>query len=132
MRRQQHRYARDGFGFWLAIEKATGRPVGQAGVLSHEVDGKSEIGLGYMLDRPFWGRGFATEAAVAGRDYVFDILGHSKLLCLVRPENEPSLAVALRLGMTVHGCTQYAGFTHLIFALSRAEHQRLRAATPGP
>ena len=131
LRRQQYRYARDGFGFWLVIEKDTGRPVGQAGVLLHEVDGKSGVGLGYMLDRSFWGHGFAIETAAASRDYAFNILGQPKLLCLVRPENEPSRAVARQLGMTVRGCTQYAGFTHLFFALSRAEHQRLRPPTPG-
>jgi RimJ/RimL family protein N-acetyltransferase len=131
VRRQQHRYARDGFGFWLAIEKATGSPIGQAGVLLHEVEGKSEIGLGYMLDRPFWARGFATEAAAASRDYVFDTLGRSRLLCLVRPENEPSRAVAQRLGMAVNGCTKYAGFTHLVFTLSRGAHQRQPSLPPG-
>jgi len=124
LRRQQHRYARNGFGFWLVLEKATGRPVGQAGLILQEVEGKSEVGVGYMLHRPFWGRGLATEAAAAGRDHAFDTLGCSKLLCLVRPENDPSQAVARRLGMTERGRTEYAGFEHLIFALDRVATSR--------
>lgn len=32
IKRQEERYARDGFGFWLAVSKATGLPVGQAGL----------------------------------------------------------------------------------------------------
>ncbi len=42
---QRERYARDGFGFWLALERAVGLPVGQAGVLSTEVDGVHEAAL---------------------------------------------------------------------------------------
>jgi len=33
IRRQQERYARHGVGYWVAIEKATNQPVGQAGLL---------------------------------------------------------------------------------------------------
>lgn len=119
LRRQLFRYARYGFGFWLVIEKATNRPVGQAGVLLQEVEGKSQVGLGYMLDRPFWGRGFALESAVACRDYVFDKLRRSRLWCLVRPENVASLSVARRLGLVVCGSTQYDGFTHRVFTANR-------------
>lgn len=123
LRRQQERYARYGFGFWLAIEKATGRPVGQAGILMQDVEGRQEICLGYMLDRGFWGLGLATEAAAASCDYVFDTLGEAELLCLVRPENQPSQAVARRLGMALRGRTQYIGFPHLVFALGRDQHR---------
>ena len=34
IRRQQQRYARDGHGYWLAVEKASGQPVGQVGLLT--------------------------------------------------------------------------------------------------
>jgi RimJ/RimL family protein N-acetyltransferase len=115
VRWQQQRYARHGFGFWLAIEKATRRPVGQIGPLLHEIDGQAEIGLGYMLDLSCWGRGLATEAAAASRDYVTDKLGRSRVLCLVRPENDPSRAVAGRLGMVPVSRTDHAGFPHLVF-----------------
>ncbi len=75
VRWQQERYARHGHGYWLAIEKATGQPVGQAGLLTLVIDGVQEAALGYIVHRPFWRRGFAVEAAAASRDYAFETLG---------------------------------------------------------
>lgn len=49
VRRQQEPYARDGHGYWLALDRVTGRPLGQAGVLTLEVDGIEEVGLGYLI-----------------------------------------------------------------------------------
>ena len=119
VRRQRERYTRDGYGYWLAIERATGRPVGQAGLLAMEVDGVEEAALGYIIHRPFWRRGFAAEAAAATLDYAFGTLGKARVIAPIRPENEPSLAVARKLGMEAERPTSFAGFEHLIFAVSR-------------
>jgi RimJ/RimL family protein N-acetyltransferase len=118
IRRQQQRYARHGFGFWLAVEKDTGRPAGQVGLMVQSLQGSDAVGLGYMLHRPFWGRGLATEGAVACRDYLFGRLGYQgDLVCLARPENATSQAVARRLAMFPDGTTIYGGFTHRVFRL---------------
>ena len=47
VKRQQARYAKDGIGYWLVLEKSSGRPVGQAGLLLQTVDDREEVGLGY-------------------------------------------------------------------------------------
>src|SRR5882762_1010613 len=52
IRKSQERYARDGFGYWLALDKAGGQPIGQAGLLRQEVDGVTETGIGYIIHRP--------------------------------------------------------------------------------
>jgi RimJ/RimL family protein N-acetyltransferase len=114
IKRQQLRYAEDGVGYWLMLDKTTQQPVGQAGLLVLKVDGVREMGLGYILHREFWRMGYATEAAQASRDYGFR-LGHRRIVALVRPENLPSHAVARRLGMQVEKQTHYAYFDHLVF-----------------
>ncbi|HEU5327768.1 MAG TPA: GNAT family N-acetyltransferase [Thermomicrobiales bacterium] len=119
--RQQARYAQDGFGYWLVVERATGQPVGQAGLLALTVDGRADTALGYILHRPCWGRGFATEAGAACLDYAFTTLGQPRVIAPIRPENTPSRAVAARLGLREGPATFYAGFTHLIFAITQAE-----------
>ena len=126
--RQEARYARHGHGYWLALDKATGQPVGQAGLLLQEVDGIEEPGLGYIIDRPFWRRRFATEAATAIPDYAFDTLGKPRLITLIRPENEPSQRVALEIGMKLEKRTMFAGFEHLLFSMSRTGREA-QAAT---
>lgn len=113
--RHQERYARDGYGYWLVVEKATGKPIGQAGLLKQEVDGAIETGIGYIIHRSYWGRGFATEAAGACRDFAFEKLGMDRLIVLVRPENVVSLRVARKIGGLVERETMYAGYPHAIF-----------------
>jgi len=120
IQRQLTRYTKDGAGYWLALEKNSGRPVGQAGLLAMQVDGADEIGLGYMMHRPFWRMGYATEAAQASRDYGFSKLGKKRIVALVRPENLPSLGVVEKLRMKLEKRTHYADFEHLVFVAQAA------------
>jgi RimJ/RimL family protein N-acetyltransferase len=114
---QQKRYARDGCGYWLAIRRDTGDPVGQAGVLMLDWSGEPRPALGYMIHRPFWRTGYATEAARACCEFVWNALRQKTVYTLIRPENEPSMAVALRLGMTAGEHIEYYGFEHVVFRL---------------
>ena len=115
IRRHQERYAHDGYGYWLALDKVSGQPIGQAGLLAQEVDGVEETGIGYIIHRPFWRRGYATEAALACRDYAFEKLGKERIVVLVRPENVVSQSVARKLGAQPERETVYAGLVHRVF-----------------
>ncbi len=119
LRRQRDRYVDHGHGLWLVEERASGSPVGQVGLLMQEVDGDELPEIGYLLHRPYWGRGYATEAARATRDHAFETLAYAHVISLVRPENLPSRAVAERIGMRVRGETEHAGLDHLVFGLDR-------------
>ena len=122
--RQLRRYARHGHGLWLVLEKATGRPVGQVGLLLQRIDGVEEKEVAYLIHRPFWHQGFATEAAAACRDYAFTVFDRSRVIALIRPENAPSQAVAARIGMTPNpGTVQHSGLDHTVYSISRADWQ---------
>lgn len=118
--RQMNRYARHGHGLWLVLDKAGGQPVGQVGLLIQNLDGVEEKEVGYLIHRPFWRCGFATEAAMACRDHAFDVLGRQQVIALIRPENVPSQGVARKLGMTpgTHR-VRHSGLEHLVFSVSR-------------
>ena len=111
----QDRYLTDGFDYLLAVDKASGQPIGQAGLLRQEVNGVVETGIGYIIHRPFWRQGYATEAAMACRDYAFDTLGKKRIVVLVRPENIGSQMVARKIGSQPEGTTVLAGFVHTVF-----------------
>ena len=67
MERNLGQWALRGYGMF-AVE-VEGRCAGWAGVL-HPLEWP-EPELAYSLDQPFWGRGLATEAARAARDWAF-------------------------------------------------------------
>lgn len=118
--RQIARYERDGHGLWLALERGSGAPVGQIGLTIQQVDGSPEPEVGWLLHRDYWKRGFATEAAVASRDYAFRRLGLERVISLIRPVNAPSQAVARRIGMQPGRRAQHGGFEHIVFEATSA------------
>ncbi len=73
-------YREHGYGMWATFSSSTGEFVGQVGLTLQEVEGHAETELGYLLVREFWGRGIASEAARACRDFAFEKLGKSHLV----------------------------------------------------
>lgn len=116
---QLTRYARDGHGFWLLIDRAKGLPIGRAGLVIQEVEGAKEPEVGYMVHRPYWRQGYATEAARAVRDHALTALKKPYIISLIRPENVPSQGVARKLGMQPTRSLMFHGFLHQRFMVSR-------------
>lgn len=59
----------------------------------------NEIEVGYLLDQPFWGKGYATEAARASLRFGFEHFGFPRMIALVHPENIASRRVIEKCGM---------------------------------
>jgi RimJ/RimL family protein N-acetyltransferase len=85
-----------GFGQWAVVQRENGELLGRAGLWQPE--GWPGLEVGWVLGRPYWGRGFATEAARAGLNHAFSALGAQRVISLIHPENERSIRVAERLG----------------------------------
>ena len=117
LHRQFDRYARDGHGLWLVVERESGRRIGQVGLAIQDVDGEREPEIGWLIHRSSWRRGFATEAARAVRDHAFESMGLERVISLIRPVNEPSQGVARKIGMVVERETDFHGYPHLVFAV---------------
>ncbi|MEE9141103.1 MAG: GNAT family N-acetyltransferase [Gammaproteobacteria bacterium] len=115
---QRRRYTTDGFGFWLVVHRADGAAIGQAGLVRQVIENTGEAGLSYLMHKPFWRQGYAEEAARACLKYGFS-LGLERIVCTVRPENEPSLALACKLGFREERQLDYKGYTHILFGMSR-------------
>lgn len=120
LERQRDRYARDGHGFWLVAERDSGASVGQVGLVRHLVEGEYVSEIGYLIHRPYWRQGYASEAAAGVRDYAFGVLGRSVVSSMIRPFNHPSRGVARKIGMKPVKLTVFAGLEHLIHRLSRS------------
>jgi RimJ/RimL family protein N-acetyltransferase len=78
----------------------SGEFVGDCGLTPQEVDGMVEIEVGYHVRRALQGRGYATEASAACRDYARDALHLTRLIALIDPANRASQRVAEKIGLT--------------------------------
>jgi len=110
-------WALRGYGMWAIEERASGDVVGRAGLINPADWPGPEVG--YLLGRAWWGRGYATEAARAALDWGFATVGFDRLISLIDPDNEASIAVAGRLGETLDGETELWGNRVLIYAIDR-------------
>jgi RimJ/RimL family protein N-acetyltransferase len=87
-----------GYGAWAVVRKSDNALMGRVGLLYPE--GWPGLEVGWTLGRPYWGEGYATEAARAALTYGFLTQNVSKLISLIDPENKASQAVARRIGET--------------------------------
>ncbi|HWD83402.1 MAG TPA: GNAT family N-acetyltransferase [Kribbella sp.] len=90
-----------GYGWWAVELRATGEFIGFAGL--DPVDDEmpfTGVEIGWRLARSAWGKGYATEAALAGLDFGFETLGLHEILAVTTATNLRSQAVMRRIGMT--------------------------------
>lgn len=99
MRRQIRRYEEFGFGLWGVVLKETGEMIGQCGITMQPYKQGQVPEIGYLFARAHWHKGYATEAAIACREYGFDTLRFEALYSIIRDTNIASRNVALRNGM---------------------------------
>lgn len=89
-------WALHGFGLWHISTKDDREFAGWTGMIF--APGWQEPELGWALLEGFEGKGFATEAATAARDYAARHQGMNGVISHIAPTNHASLAVAQRLG----------------------------------
>ena len=91
-----------GFGFWAVEEKATGQFIGEIGFADFKrsieptIDGLPEIG--WVLIPSMHGKGYATEAVREVTVWGDARFESSPTVCLIHPDNLPSLRVAAKSG----------------------------------
>lgn len=113
---------RHGFSPYAVVDHGRTAVIGYCGLFFFpDVNGKPEVELGYRLIRSAWGRGYATEAATAVRDYAFGALRLTRLIALIDPQNTASIRVAEKLGMRHEQDVRFPGYTHpdRVYALER-------------
>jgi RimJ/RimL family protein N-acetyltransferase len=91
---------------FLAVErKSDGAFIGEAGItrLDRDVlevmDRPCPIEIGWFFGRPYWGQGYATEAARAWIAHAFGPLAIPELVSIICAANAVSIRLAEKLGM---------------------------------
>ncbi|TYC96316.1 GNAT family N-acetyltransferase [Arthrobacter echini] len=94
----QENYAEHGYGLWI-LEAHDGEFIGDCGLTWQQVNGVQKLEVGYHVRADLHGHGFATEAAIACRDYAREHLDAAELVAIIHPDNRASERVAEKLGM---------------------------------
>jgi ribosomal-protein-alanine N-acetyltransferase len=107
-----------GFTLWATVEKETGRLIGACG-LKFLLEGDMDIEVGYHFARAAWGRGYATEGAVASVRYGFDRLGLRRIVGVVDPANVASQRVLEKAGLVYQRMGRYYNSDVKVYAITR-------------
>lgn len=74
------------------------------GAMGLRIDQMNDAGeLGYWIGKPYWGRGFATEAAATVLDYAFAVIGLNRVEATYLTRNHASGRVMEKLAMELEG-----------------------------
>ena len=108
-----------GYGYWAVEEKTSGAYIGDIGIadfkrdLDPPLDGRPEVG--WSLTPAAHGRGYATEAvnaAIAWGEVHFE---HARMVCMISPDNTPSIRVAEKCGFRPYAQVIYKDRPNVLF-----------------
>jgi RimJ/RimL family protein N-acetyltransferase len=93
--------ARDGWGLWAVEVTGSTSFAGMVGLhrVRPQLPCAPAVEVEWRLDPDFWGRGYATEAAVASLRFGFEEAGLTEIVAFTTTLNTRSQAVMRRIGM---------------------------------
>jgi RimJ/RimL family protein N-acetyltransferase len=116
-------WRKNGFGPWAAIDKTTGRWIGRVGLDELEDwPGPDQIEVGFELHREWWGRGLATEAALAALRLGFEQHRLDRIISVTAADNVAARRVMEKVGLTYQGTRHWksAEIAIVWYAIDRA------------
>jgi len=115
--RQQNHFRSRGFCLWKLLLKSDGRLIGDCGLQPLELDGVSEVEIGWRLAKDQWGHGFATEAARVALRHAVEYAHLERVIAIAMPENHASLRIMEKLGLTYERTSQKDGFPIVLYSI---------------
>ncbi len=112
-------YKKYGFAVCGVILKETNEMIGSAGL--QYLENTDDVEVGYGFDKPFWGKGYASEAAKAMLTFGFENCGFEKIVAVAIPENRASRNVMEKLGMTYIKNTIHYGSDCVYYSITKDE-----------
>ncbi len=122
--RQQ--YIDNGIGRWAIIDKISNEFIGWTGlkyVTETTNNYKNYYDLGYRLNKKYWGKGIATEAALASLEYAFNKLSSNEVYAMTDCENIGSNNVLKKVGLKFIEIFDLDGINHNWYKINKAEFE---------
>lgn len=120
--RQQ--YKDNGIGRWAVIEKSTGNFIGWTGLkfMKTPVNNHSDYyDLGYRFIKKYWGKGYATETALASLKHGFETMHLSEIYAMTEVGNIASKNVLEKVGLYCMETFDYEGEEHYWLRITKEQ-----------
>jgi ribosomal-protein-alanine N-acetyltransferase len=117
-------YLEHGIGRWAVIEKSTGNFAGWSGLKLNTGERNKHsyfYDIGYRLIKKHWGKGYATESAIAALNYGFNEMELQQIYGMADVDNAGSNHVLKKIGLTFIGTFYLDGILHDWYKIERDE-----------
>lgn len=117
-----------GLGHWAVECRRDTTLLGGIGLQHHDdwPEDPDNVEVGWLLDRRAWGRGLATEGAIASLGYGFGSLGLKRIISIAHPENLASRRVMEKAGLVLQGSRSWRGGKVVWYAAEKISWRRPR------
>nr|WP_314463041.1 GNAT family N-acetyltransferase [uncultured Clostridium sp.] len=117
-------YGKYGFGLWAVILKESNQFIGDCGITMQNIHGDGNLfpEIGYHIDKRFWNKGYASQAAKACLKYAFENTDFDEVFSYQKATNIPSRKVAEKMGMSLR--EEYADEKNIktsVYSITRSE-----------
>lgn len=121
--KQLEQWEQYGYAWWAVTLPPNSDLLGWCGLQFLPETGETEVG--YLLGKPWWGKGYATEAALASLAFAFNDLDMDQIIALVHPDNRASIRVIEKIGMHFVDATHYFGMDILRYRITNNQFKNI-------
>jgi ribosomal-protein-alanine N-acetyltransferase len=119
---QLEQWEQYGYAWWAVTLPPDSQFLGWCGLQFLPETGETEVG--YLLGKPWWGKGYATEAALASLYFAFNDIQHlDQIIALVHPENQASIHVIEKIGLHFVDTATYFGMVLQRYRITKYQFQ---------
>lgn len=127
MNHQAEHWRKHGFGWWALADRQSDALIGWCGL--NLLDETQEVEVLYLLDKPFWGRGLATEAARWSVENGLRKIGLENIIGLTHPNNIGSQRVLEKSGLIFTNQARYFGMELHRYVIGRTRAESFYSTT---
>ncbi|HCC35048.1 MAG TPA: GNAT family N-acetyltransferase [Ruminococcaceae bacterium] len=114
-------YKKYNHGLWAVILKDGDVFVGDCGITMQDIGDEIIPEIGFHIIKEYCNKGYATEAALACKEYAFNVLKYPQVFSYTTKRNVPSQAVAKKIGMQLYKHFEKFGEEQIVhFAINPA------------
>lgn len=122
--RQLQRYKELKFGLHAIEEKETKEFIGLSGLLAQDIDGSTQIEVGYSLLKKHWGKGFAPETTRLFINYAFENKLTDSVISIIHVKNFRSQRVAEKNGLKIEKQILWNDLDVFIFRITASDFNK--------
>ncbi len=120
----KEQYVKNGIGRWAVVEKESGKFIGWSGfkLVTDEMGGRSKFyDLGYRFIKQYWGKGYASETAIASLNHGFTKLNYDEICGMAEVDHIISNAILIKVGLVKRYEFTHDGVLLNFYSLSKKE-----------